>query len=1115
MTHNSLASLSALALSSAILVSCDAGGLPMGLSPTITRGGPVVRFDLEARPLPEVPLPNDLATWPDPTSPTGRRVNASFIAPTTLESNIRRNFGELDGWGVYAPISVGFDRIIDTDNLLARQGGGSAAFSETQWQQHAVYLINMETGIPVPLEVNGTPTSHFHYVTEQTGRYFPSDPRAAEAQILFESVEEDINGNGVMDLGEDTDFDGVLDHPNTLSGRAGATPDLTYDDMMWFYERETNTMIVRPLVPLQERTEYAVVLTTRLTDSAGLPVESPFPSVHHISQTESLRRLPELLRAHPEVYGTLASTGFQEVAFSWTFTTQTVETDLHELREGLYGRGRFDFLEEQFPPDLSVGPTRGGTCPTGEPGDRTFLVEFEDLLPTLRTLAGTVFMLEGEALEQLLASLSNIDHIVLTFFESPYLLGDPSDPRADARFQLDATARARTTHRELIPMLLIVPKETAEHQQPFPVSFYGHGYTSSYFESLGFAGWMAQNGVASAAIDAEGHGLAFPRGLRVLFESIFRNACLEPMGRMLAVNRAQDLDGDETPDAGGNFWSAYVFHTRDVVRQSVLDHMQAIRVLRHFGAVPGEAVQRRLVPRVFEVGTTRYETTGDLNGDGEIELAGDFDGDGTIDMGGWDGNYSAWGQSLGGFISSILIGSEPMVRAAAPTSGGAGLTDVSVRSQISQVRDAVYLRTMGPLIISEPAGATPRASETACRSGERRLFTMVPSTNKRVDVEFACLPATELDEGDAVVVRNLNNREVRCAGVGPEGRFRVAVPSDADDAWQVEIVRGARMTFDYATCSDTSTETRATRQVSTFEVGNGESFGAPPDARICDDCARYQQRTWEIGDPLVAPTEGFGLRRQSPELRRFLALAQIAVEPGDPVNYVRHVFQDPITSEDATYRGPRSLLVASGVGDPDVPVSAGNAMARVAGILAFMPPDAPDVFAEYRAPADFADTYSVATPEDVLNRFHVLEGTARLNRHPVEGATNFLADVDDLGDGRQLYTEGGGFGGTIAPVRSSPALRWTRESLAMSSGGTFSPAVGSYEGISGVLNVYVNPRGNHGTELPDSNKTWDEGIYYANLVAHYFQTGGASLLYHEDPIGHRCLEDSSCSFFDR
>ena len=103
----------------------------------------------------------------------------------------------------------------------------------------------------------------------------------------------------------------------------------------------------------------------------------------------------------------------------------------------------------------------------------------------------------------------------------------------------------------------------------------------------------------------------------------------------------------------------------------------------------------------------------------------------------------------------------------------------------------------------------------------------------------------------------------------------------------------------------------------------------------------------------------------------------------------------------------------------------------------------------------------------------------------------------------------GGFGGTIAPVRSAPALRWTRESLAMSAGGTFSPAVGSYEGISGFLNVYVQPTGNHGTELPDSRKTWDEGIYYANLIAHYFQTSGGSLLYHEDPIGHRCLEDSS------
>ncbi|MCA9546239.1 MAG: hypothetical protein KC613_17665, partial [Myxococcales bacterium] len=57
-----------------------------------------VKFDFLHRPLPEIPLPNDIATWPDSTSATGRRVNASMIAPTGLEREVRTLIDQLDGW---------------------------------------------------------------------------------------------------------------------------------------------------------------------------------------------------------------------------------------------------------------------------------------------------------------------------------------------------------------------------------------------------------------------------------------------------------------------------------------------------------------------------------------------------------------------------------------------------------------------------------------------------------------------------------------------------------------------------------------------------------------------------------------------------------------------------------------------------------------------------------------------------------------------------------------------------------------------------------------------------------------------------------------------------------
>ncbi len=1101
----------ALGLTCCLLaLACDGGGLPPTLGPAPSGMGPRVRWDLNARPLPEIPLPNDVATWPDPTSPTGRRINASFVAPTDLESRVRAEFGDLDGWGTYAPMSVAFDAPLDLTNLIDRQGGGR--FSEADFARHAVYIVDLETGIPVPIDIDG---GSFHYVTDRTSRYYPNDPRALEAQIMFESVEEDRDGDGVMDPGEDTDFDGVLDHPNTLTGARYATPEETYDHMVFFWERETNTLLLRPMLPLRERHEYAVVLTDRLTGVGGESVRSPFPAVHHVSQIDAVRRLPALFASHPELYGDLASRGLNGVAFAWSFTTQSVTNDLVELRDGLYGRGRYAFLADQFPPDLFVVPSRGPGARTHcDPGTPNLVsVPFEALREPLSTLATGALGVDEAGVTALLATYDNVDHVVLGFFETPFLAGDPDDPQPDDHWQLDGLSAQTSVHRDLVPVLIVVPREDATHHQPFPVTFYGHGYTGANIEALGFAGEVARSGVATVALDAVGHGLGLNPSLRNVAEVLFGTNCLGPMGRMLAVDRCVDLDHDpmHQPDPGGDFWSAYIFHTRDVVRQSVLDHLQMLRILRHFGdQAPGGP--RQTLPYTFTpLSGDPIVWSGDVNGDGTAaDLAGDFDGDGTPDIGGWDGAYHAWGESLGAFIAPLLGGVDPAIRTIAPTSGAGGLIDVSVRTDLGGVRDAVILRAMGPFVLGLPNGSGPNEN-SACAMGQTSLAILATDVNSARTIEFACLDATELAEGDAVVVRNLSDHQARCGGVGAGGAFRVGIPTDAMDVLQVDVYRGAGATMDYATCTmRDGTHPAPSRTVSTWESQQGTGEGR------CPRCASYQDVVFAAEDYpfLVSPTEGFGLRRQSPEFRRFQALAQTALEPADPINYVGRYYLDPIHAEDVSYAGPRSMIVAMSVGDQDVPLSAGNAMARAAGLLPFIPSDGPAALADFRAPASFATTYGgYETPQALLNAFHVLEGVSRLGRHPVMDAPNFLADVDDLGDGLQLFTSGGDAGGTIQPARSMPALRWTRASrLATATGSPFDPPNGTYDAISGLLNVYVLPYGNHGTELPDANKTWDEGLYYPHLLGRYFATDGADLRYHTDPVGHRCLEDWTCSF---
>ena len=92
-----------------------------GLRRTPTDGtGPTVVIDWDAKPLPELPFPNDLATRADPNSPTGLRINISEEASTELERKARRKINELSGFGIYAPITVSFDGALDLQNIAIR-----------------------------------------------------------------------------------------------------------------------------------------------------------------------------------------------------------------------------------------------------------------------------------------------------------------------------------------------------------------------------------------------------------------------------------------------------------------------------------------------------------------------------------------------------------------------------------------------------------------------------------------------------------------------------------------------------------------------------------------------------------------------------------------------------------------------------------------------------------------------------------------------------------------------------------------------------------------------------------------------------------------------------------
>ena len=308
-----------------------------------TPAATTVKFDFFHKPQPDIPLPNDLATRADATSATGLRLNASMIAPTKMESRARELVDELDGWGVFQPITIPFTGPLDVQSIL--DGHRDPDYDTSN---DVVYLIDIDRDSPEfgKLQYLDVGNGNYPVVLEGVDRYGPDDPRGDSLSLYFEETNEDKNGNGKLDRGEDTNADGLLDVPNYLPGKDPSPDDLAAraDALMTFYEKQTNTLILRPMVPLRERTTYAVVVTKRLKDAHGDPVGSPFPWIHHLAQTAALEPLPDVL---PK------GLTLDDVAFAFTFTTQSIGADWVAVREGLYGKGPQAHLGKEYPAEVT------------------------------------------------------------------------------------------------------------------------------------------------------------------------------------------------------------------------------------------------------------------------------------------------------------------------------------------------------------------------------------------------------------------------------------------------------------------------------------------------------------------------------------------------------------------------------------------------------------------------------------------------------------------------------------------------------------------------------------------------------------------------------------------
>lgn len=962
---------------------------PEYLAPTPQGDGPEVRFDVFQKPFPEIPLPNDFATRYDPDSPTKRRLNASIVTgPTKWEQATRAELDKLSGWGTLAPITVSFDAPIDPEVILARHGDDLFDTSDD-----AVLVLDVTRGSPtlcqaVPLDLG---QGNYPQVLAQT-QIFEADPRSGLSTLTIEETEEDRNGNGKLDPGEDTDMDGVLDHPSTRDGKEGSPP-------LDFYERETNTLIIKPVTPMREATTYAVVLTRRLTAPGGEPIRSPFDGINHAGQTEALAELPGCLAKH--------GLGVADVGFTWSFTTQSISHDYKAVRDGLYGLGPLAKIGSEFP----ATPSRLDDVRDAGPGvANTKLVPMSDFLPLALQLLSLTGSSEAET-KVFEATMQSVDFIVAGAVASPQLF--PRQDESGAMLPLyeqvwDLSAPPRS---EEVPFWLFVPKN---RKGPAPVAVFIHGHGGSKFDALPFAGLLAGYGIATMGIDGPSHGVGLPEAQLKLVRGFFEAQGLSGLANSLLNGRATDWNGDGNVDSGDDFWSAYVFHTRDMVRQTMVDGMQLVRTLRAFD------------------GKARWKF--DPAGKGASGLAGDFDGDGVVDVGG-AAPIHVIGGSLGGITGSVFAGVEPQVDTAVAIVPGGMLSEIGTRSTLGGIRDAMVLRALGPIFY---AGTDADAGKLMVRVNDGQTS----------DVSLAVAELPAMEPQDTVVLENRTTGEYRCGAVQDSGVFRVTVSSDAGDPLVLRVYHGPLAPRAPEGCEIPKEAPYATIDAFGEEVTLGT-------------------QTFAKGASLVAPTDGFGLRRATPDLRRFLGLSQVALDAADPMNWAPY-WDGSRTMKYGTGEVSRTnVMLMPSAGDPGVLIAAGVALGRAAG------------FVEH----DRVDSRYGKSQNQVLIEKHAVEGTVRVSPYQNSKGVPVLMDVEHLA--------------AVIPVddgldvpRLDPPLRLMRRD-----------AAGNW---SGFIMPMLDPKGKHGFVSPDPTKAFDLGTYLLNIVARYMASSGHEFSW------DKCQATSAC-----
>jgi hypothetical protein len=443
----------------------------------------------------------------------------------------------------------------------------------------------------------------------------------------------------VNSVTSDTVF--LLNLGSTLPGGNPGGQVVGINQIVW--DPETNTLHVESDELLEQHTRYALVVTSRLRDSHGRPLE-----------WGALGRFLAQLRRDPErrAYGrevrqvgkrARAASGFRggHILAISIFTTQSATAVLEKIRDQVKA-------DTPAPADFLLGPggtrtvfalnnvssmslnLQTGTAPTFTSAPPAFLGL---LLSTLRAISGVVGTIAyGKYVSPNYEEMGQVIPSVGTLTGEPVVQGENE-----------------------IYFTLVLPSGTPP-PTGWPVAIFGHGATTSKDLRLFlFAAEMAERGIATIGVNAVGHGSG-PLSTLAVTPTSGDPVTFLAGGRGIDQNGDGVIGSDEGIRAGA---PRTIVNNRDGLQQTAVDLMQLVRV---------------------------------------IEVGMDVDGDAMPDLD--PSRIYYFGQSLGGIYGAIFLAVEPSVQAGVPNVPGGSNIEVLRLSPVSRPAVGAALAARAPSLIN-------------------------------------------------------------------------------------------------------------------------------------------------------------------------------------------------------------------------------------------------------------------------------------------------------------------------------------------------------------------------------------------------------------------------------